>query len=97
MASITAVTDGVKTPLLKKMERRATAKAAHPTASASERSLSFGAGERALSFPRKPLAAAAKLGGHGGGAKPLDEALAFSIICRERVVDFYAPDAPSRT
>lgn len=64
MASITAVTEGVKTPLLKKMEKRA----AEP--------------HRMLSFSRAAL--------------KVDENCAFSIICRERVVDFYAPDQPSR-
>jgi len=62
MASITAVTDGVKTPLLKMMGKRA---------------------DRTTSFSRKP-------------AKPLEESCAFSIICRERVVDFYAADRASR-
>jgi len=64
MASITAVCEGVKTPLLKKMERRAN----EP--------------QRMLSFARQPRA--------------VDEACAFSIICRERVIDFYAADRPSR-
>lgn len=64
MASITAVTEGVKTPLLKKMEKRA----AEP--------------QRMLSFSRAALA--------------VDTNCAFSVICRERVIDFYAPDQPSR-
>lgn len=64
MASITAVSEGVKTPLLKKMERRAN----EP--------------QRMLSFSRQP--------------RTVDEACAFSIICRERVIDFYAADRPSR-
>jgi len=65
MASITAVTDGVKTPLLKKMEHRATEQHRH------------------MSFShKKPLA--------------VNEGCAFSIICRERVIDFYAEDPKSR-
>jgi len=63
MASITAVTEGVKTPLLKKMERRA----------AENKKLQL----------QKPLA--------------LDEGCAFSIICRERVIDFYAADSSVRS
>jgi len=65
MSSITAVTDGVKTPLLKKMEHRATE---------THRHIPFS--------HKKPLA--------------IDESCAFSIICRERVVDFYAADLKSR-
>jgi len=70
MASITAVSEGVKTPLLKKMERRA----AEP--------------HRVLSFSRKPLQLHKPLA--------LDVDCAFSIICRERVIDFYAESVSSR-
>ena len=72
MASITAVTEGVKTHILKKMAKRA----AEPHSSIS------------LSFSRKPLQLRAPLA--------LDENCAFSVICRERVIDFYAEDQASR-
>lgn len=100
MASITAVVDGVKTRLMKKMEKRAAA--AHDPL----RTISFG--KRALSFGGAKQAAAAPAVGSLGGASfgrslsvlkrplSLDESCAFSVFCGQRVLDFVAEDKATR-
>lgn len=95
MAGITAVTDGVKTRLMKKMERRAAA------ANDPSRTVSFG--KRAISFGAKQAVPAAEpVSGRSFGRsllrKPLtlDESCAFSVLCAERVLDFVAEDKATR-
>jgi len=100
MAGVTAVVDGVKTRLMKKMEKRAAA--AHDPL----RTVSFG--KRAISFGGAKQSAAAPAVGPLGGAsfgrtlsvlkKPLslDESCAFSVFCGQRVLDFVAEDKATR-
>ena len=91
MAGITAVTDGVKTRLMKKMDRRAAAARHTRDALVSGQTTSSGEPRpaeddslltRTISLVKKPLA--------------LDRSCAFSIICHERVLDFIAADKRTR-